>query len=124
MSVCDCVYVSYCNAIVIMSLIIILLNVNIFLKITSFNYLINNNIIIIFLFDGNRTSFNYLMKTKLFISKMISVYKSRRWYTLYMYIVLYCHCHQSLLTSQMNLFIWYQVFTFYTVKMNTDFEKI
>ena len=33
------------------------------------------------------------------------------------------HCH-SQLTSQMNLFILFQVFAFYTVKVNTDFENI
>ena len=30
---------------------------------------------------------------------------------------------QVLLTSQINLFIWYQVFTFYTVKMYKIFKK-
>ena len=39
-------------------------------------------------------------------------------------IQLYHHCHQCLLTSQINLFIWVPIFTFYTVKVNTDFENI
>ena len=38
--------------------------------------------------------------------------------------MLHSHCHHNLLTSQMNLFILYRVFAFYTVTMNTDFRNI
>ena len=34
------------------------------------------------------------------------------------------HCHQCLLASKMNSFIWYGVFSFYTVEINTGLKNI
>ena len=36
----------------------------------------------------------------------------------------YNHCHQCILTSKLIYLFGYQVFTFYTENMNTDFENI
>ena len=58
---------------------------------------------------------------QIYIPMLIPLDRSR---TIHVYGAGQNHRHHSLLNSQMNLFILYLVFAFYTVRTNTDFQNI
>ena len=86
--------------------------------------LINGWLILTFIFNSTRNNWT---KPNNMEKKRATKEKTKIRY----YLTPRCHTSNKvtvinvcILTSQMNLFILYQVFIFYTVKLNTDFENI